>query len=113
MTDVRVELVYDDDCPNVDECREALRAALAEVGAPPIWKEWDRNAASTPGALRGFGSPTVLIDGQDICGDSGALSAEANSCRVYQDDCGCLCGAPSAALISNAIRKAEGKWINR
>ena len=110
MTDPGIELVYDDDCPNVDECREALRAALAEVGAPLTWKEWHRNADSTPRALRGFGSPTVLIDGHDICGDIGALTADADSCRVYQDECGCLCGAPSAKLIMSAIRKVESTW---
>ena len=113
MTDLRIELVYDDDCPNANECRQALRAALADVGAPPTWKEWNRNADSTPRVLRGFGSPTILIEGQDIFGDTGAPTLDANSCRVYQDESGCLCGAPAAKLIGSAIRRAEITWSNR
>jgi hypothetical protein len=64
MTDPGIALVYDDDCPNIDECREALRAALAEVGAPLTWKEWHRNADSTPsGSLLSVACqsrPTIL-----------------------------------------------------
>jgi mercuric ion transport protein len=99
-----VALVYDQNCPNVDECRTALRAALSAVGAPPVWNEWDRNSAATPAAYRGFGSPTVLVNGQDICGPGTALSAHGNSCRIYPGEAGrSRCGAPSVTTIVNAL----------
>ena len=52
MTDPRrvqptVALVYDETCPNVDECRTALRAALSAVGASPVWNEWDRGTGDS------------------------------------------------------------------
>ncbi len=105
----RIEMVYDRTCPNVEECRASLRAALIEIGAPPVWSEWDRNAEETPTALRGFGSPTVLIDGRDICGCSDGLGAVpiANSCRVYRDDRGALCGVPSVQLILAALTNGK------
>ena len=102
----RVELVFDATCPNVDEARAAIRAALIAVGAPVQWKEWERGAEATPAALRSFGSPTVLVNGADVSGGD-AANADANSCRVYVDECGCLCGAPSAEQIAAAISAAQ------
>lgn len=100
----RVELVLDPTCPNVDKARGAIRAALLAVGAPVEWKEWERGAEATPPALRAFGSPTVLVNGADVSGGGDAAAkADANSCRVYVDECGCLCGAPSAQQIIQAI----------
>lgn len=103
----RVELVYDAECPNVERARAALRAALLELGARPAWTEWDRDHADTPGELRRYGSPTVLVDGRDVgCAQNEDTRADASSCRVYLDECGCLRGAPPARLIVNAIRGA-------
>jgi len=106
-----VALVYDQDCPNVDECRTALRAALSAVGAPPVWNEWDRNSAATPPAYRGLGSPTVLVNGHDICGPGTALAPLGNSCRIYPGDAGrSLCGAPSVTTIVMALLAEQVAW---
>lgn len=108
MTETRIELVYDRDCPNVDRARGAIREALGTLGVPPVWHEWDRQAEQTPEALRHFGSPTVLVNGRDIgCDENGEPEPDANSCRVYVDETGCLCGAPSARLILAAINEAK------
>ncbi len=100
-----VELVYDQDCPNVNDCRAALRKALTEIGAASEWREWDRSSTATPTKYRGFGSPTVLINGRDICGPIGTQTSDGNSCRVYADEeRGCICGVPSVATIVNALQ---------
>jgi hypothetical protein len=105
---LRVELVYDRDCPNVGRARAMIRAALKEVGANAVWAEWDREDAATPSELRSYGSPSVLVNGKDVgCDENEAVRSAANSCRVYLDDCGCVCGAPSAGLIVRAIRRAQ------
>ena len=103
----RVELVFDPTCPNVDKARGAIRAALLAVGAPVEWKEWERGVESTPPALRMFGSPTVLVNGTDVSGGDETADADANSCRVYMDECGCVCGAPSAQQIASAITATQ------
>lgn len=104
----RIELVYDRDCPNVDRARGTIRAALEQVGSSATWVEWDRGDASTPAALRDYGSPTVLVNGRDVAsGENEDTRADANSCRVYMDECGCMYGAPSATLIADAIRGAR------
>lgn len=104
----RIELVYDPDCPNVDRARAAIRAALTAIDAPNAWREWDCSDASTPEALRVLGSPSVLVNGRDVaCGGGSMAQADANSCRIYRDDCGCICGAPSVDLILAAISRAS------
>jgi mercuric ion transport protein len=105
----RIELFYDPECPNVVLARSAIREALSILGAPEVWQEWDRGSIQTPGDRRQLGSPSVLVDGRDVGCDGGSLAnADANSCRVYVDGCGCICGAPSADLILAAIASADG-----
>ena len=100
----KIEMVYDPTCPNVDLARTAIRTALAAIGAPIAWREWDCTDPATPEALRVLGSPSVLVNGQDVgCGGGSMAQADANSCRIYRDDCGCICGAPSVELILKAI----------
>jgi hypothetical protein len=100
----RIELVYDSDCPNADRARDAIRTALRAVGAPEIWKEWNRGVPDTPQALRGFGSPTVLVDGRDVGGDGGrSTDADSSSCRIYVDEAGRISGLPSFQLILAAL----------
>lgn len=104
----RVELVYDRDCPNVGQARAMIRAALGEVGADTVWMEWDRDDDATPLELRRYGSPSVFVNGKDVgSGRNEAVQSDANSCRVYTDDCGCLCGAPPAGLIVRAIQGSQ------
>jgi hypothetical protein len=105
---LRVELVYDPDCPNVERARTAIRAALAKVGAPAVWREWDRGDPATLPVLRSLGSPSVLVNGLDVGADGGVVTeSSANSCRVYTDPHGRLCGAPTAEMILMTIAAAR------
>src|SRR5258708_27254383 len=65
---LRVEMVFDRTCPNVERARSMIRIALAQVGAAEAWKEWDRDDPATPADLVGFASPTVLVDRHDVLG---------------------------------------------
>jgi len=75
-----VEILYFPGCPNVPAARDQLRRALEEVGKPAEWSERDVTASETPPELRGYGSPTILVDGRDVTGDSASGAA---SCRLY------------------------------
>lgn len=99
-----IDLIYDSDCPNIERARSAIREALRSVEAAVNWKEWDRAHPDTPDEFLGFGSPTVLVDGRDIgCDETGGEVTGADSCRIYMDECGCMCGAPSSVLILAAL----------
>ena len=96
-----VELIYDSDCPNVAETRAELVCALAKLGLPARWREWERGDAESPGYVRRFGSPTVLVDGREVSG--AAPSDTASCCRLYADGAGGFRGSPSAELIAPAL----------
>ena len=61
-----VEFIYDPDCPNVAEARAQLLRAFSETGISPRWVEWNRDSAEAPANARGFGSPTLLVNGRDV-----------------------------------------------
>ena len=103
---VKVELIYDPDCPNVELARSRLREAFSTQGLVPEWVEWDRSAADTPSHARQYGSPTVLVDGRDVSGDG--RSADANCCRVYAGEGG-MEGAPSVRDISKALTSTKAR----
>jgi len=102
MDRLRIELVYEPTCPNVEQARDAIRKALAALGAPVARREWVRDDPATPPALRELASPTVVVNGQDVGGGGGSIAA--NACRIYADDCGCI-GAPSVELILRTVAR--------
>jgi mercuric ion transport protein len=105
--ELSIDLIYDRTCPNVDETRNRLRAALAETVGQRAWSEWDREDSETPDAFRGYGSPTVLINGLDVDrGKQKAAPADPDCCRLYEDGAGHLTGVPSVESISSLIREA-------
>lgn len=93
-----VELIHSPGCPNVSPAREQLRRALRAVGLPEEWTEHDLSASDAAPHARGFGSPTVLVDGRDV---SGGLPAEGATCRVYVGSE--LRGAPPMDAIVAAL----------
>jgi hypothetical protein len=99
-----VELLYDKDCPNVDAARANLGRALAMIGLPARWTEWETSSPSTPARLHGYGSPTVLVDGQDVEGTG--PPGHAASCRIY-NVAGRRSGVPAAELIARALVRAK------
>jgi hypothetical protein len=110
---LHVEMVFDPACPNLGRARTAIRTALAAVGAPVVWREWPRGDPATPPRLRALGSPSVLVNGRDVgCNTGSPANADANSCRIYIDERGCICGAPTPELILRAIAATrEGREI--
>jgi mercuric ion transport protein len=76
-----VELLFFPDCPNVPAARELLGRAMAQAGLRPVWAEHDVTNPEAPDYTRGFGSPTILVDGSDVTGS--APSTEGSSCRIY------------------------------
>ena len=107
-----VELIYDVDCPNVAEAREVLSQAFKLVGISPSWTEWDRKASGSPTYVRGYGSPTILMDGEDVA--DGEPIAKADCCRLYSGGEKRFRGAPTveqiaAALTKGGVERVEGR----
>lgn len=99
-----IDLVFFEGCPNVEAARAELQQALSAAGKATGWREWRSDDPEIPAYARGFGSPTILVDGRDVAGAEPGASATA--CRVYADLGGSLRGAPSADRIADALRGA-------
>ena len=101
---MRVQLLYFVDCPHVDATRRVLRSALEAAGVgDAVVEEFDVEAPSTPPEFRGWGSPTILVNGVDLTGERvpGGLS-----CRLYSASRSA--GVPSQTLIEERLRRAQG-----
>jgi hypothetical protein len=101
-----LELVYDADCPNVDDTRARIRAALHAAGLREHWKEWDCADPAAPTHVRAWGSPTVLVDGRDV---AGMLPAQAATCRLYINGQGRNQGVPPTEMIVAALTSATAQ----
>ena len=104
----RVDLVFDLDCPNVEEARALLQTALSRAGYLATWREWERDAAGTPPELRGLGSPTILVEGLDVSGPepTDRPSERANCCRVYENG-DRLRGVPALKAVESALARGR------
>jgi len=98
----KVELIYDMDCPNVEHARQALMAAFGEAKRDPSWVEWDRQSPESLAYVRGYGSPTILVDGRDVA--SADTGDGADCCRVYDWGVEGLKGVPAVQNIVAALR---------
>jgi len=111
-----VDLIYDKDCPNVAAARTELLRGFARTDVTARWREWDVSRADAPAHVRGYGSPTILVNGADVSG--GEPAGNDVCCRVYLGASGAARGVPQlddivAALSTVAEEKAgkaSGGW---
>jgi len=103
---MRITFLYFEDCPSHEAGLERLQQVMAEenVRAPIeiIKVETDEQAQH----LRFFGSPTILIDGQDIDPAPGD-AFPALTCRAYRLEDGRISPLPSPDMIRRALRARE------
>ncbi len=93
-----VDLVCSPDCPNVPLARANLLLAFARAGVKPRWSEHRIGDPDAPERTRGYGSPTILIDGRDVAGES--PSSEV-TCRLYSGGA----RTPTAEQIAQALQR--------
>ncbi len=95
-----IELIYDKHCPNVGLARTRLLKALSGMKLLPKWKEWESNDPDAPTYAKEYGSPTILINHQDVTEND---PGNGDSCRIYNDADGKIEGAPSIQAIAAAL----------
>jgi len=100
---MRIQLITFAGCPNASATRAALDQALAAAGIADRIEEINTSSPETPESLRSWGSPTVLVNGEDVGGQAAPIGP---SCRLYRDDDGKVQGSPPASLLSAAVLRA-------
>lgn len=102
-----VDLVYASGCPNISLARANLLLAFARAGVKPKWSEHRIGDPEAPEHTRGYGSPTILVEGRDVAGLPPPGDA---SCRVYEGASGSA-HAPSAEQIAAALTSSTSATI--
>lgn len=97
-----VHLLYFEGCPNVEQARQNLRAALSRAGRRPVWTEINVQSDKTPQKWRGFPSPTILVYGREIASGADA-AAGTGACRFG--------GAPSVEVILASLPGKARSWL--
>jgi mercuric ion transport protein len=98
---MKIQLIYSDDCPHVEAARAALLRSLVAEDLSVSFEELDVAAPGTPAHLREWGSPTILIDGVDVGGETAPTGP---CCRLYD---AARRGIPSDAMIVEALRRSK------
>lgn len=96
---MKIELVIDKDCPNVEDARKLLSNVLNNLNLPLDWYEWDRASDLAPAYVKKHGSPTFLINGKDVYKNI----SDENCCRLYPNKKGGLKGIPEYELLKISI----------
>ncbi len=95
-TVVVVQLLYFDGCPMTPKMRESLHTAAERMGPHVQVTEIDLESLPGDDLRRGYGSPTVLIFGEDLAGQPRPGATEL-SCRIYPS------GLPDSTEIERLI----------
>lgn len=99
MSEPKIQLLVFEGCPLAGAARAALEEALGIVGLTG-YEEVDILDSDTADELRGWGSPTILVDGQDA---TGGPKGDSVGCRVYSGPD----RVPDAKAIADHIRNAK------
>ena len=102
---VRIQLITFPGCPNTSAARALIERAVADAGVVAAIEEIDTTAPDTPVLLREWGSPTILLNGEDVGGEKGPTGP---GCRLYRDESGRMQRLPAPAILSAALRRAIG-----
>tara|TARA_R110002111_G_scaffold131697_1_gene196868 strand:- start:1193 stop:1582 length:390 start_codon:yes stop_codon:yes gene_type:complete len=79
-TNSSIELLYFDGCPNTPPFLESLSAATTKINTSFV--SVDLMALPESDIRRGYGSPTILVNGHDLF-DMPKPKSPTMSCRIY------------------------------
>ena len=101
---MKITFLYYEDCPSHDEALQRLQVVIAEERLLAELEVIKVETEEQAERYHFVGSPTILVDGQDIVPPP-AEAVPALTCRAYQLDNGRISPLPSAAMIRRALRK--------
>jgi hypothetical protein len=102
---MKVRLLYSEDCPSHDEALQRLQDALSQEGIQADVEVVRVDTFEEAEKEHFPGSPTITIDGNDICPIETPQYAPA--CRAYVLEDGRISPLPSVAMMRKAIRSAK------
>jgi len=102
---MHVELLWWDGCPSQPKALSDLRAAMVELGLDPEAVELRQIETDEDARRERFlGSPTIRIEGKDVCAAEG--EPYGLNCRVYHRRDGRISPTPDPADLRDALSAA-------
>jgi len=102
----KVELICEKTCPNINPARDLLSSELNECGLTSYWQEWEVNNPDAPDYVRGYGSPTILVNDKDVAGEQ--PSETSACCRIYAtSDANSNKGVPLLEAVIKSLKTLE------
>lgn len=99
---MKVQVLHIDECPSWEEAGARTRLALDGTGLADVPVEFIVIRTASDAASTAFaGSPTIVVDGEDLFPSDGGTTALA--CRVYVTEQG-LAGVPTRTQIERALQ---------
>jgi hypothetical protein len=98
----KISLLYSEDCPSHHEALSRLRKILHQEGITVEIETINVRTNEEAITLHFRGSPTILIDGQDI--DPSSTEGFGLACRAYRLEDGRISPLPSESMIRKALR---------
>lgn len=108
---LRVTFLYWEGCPSHEEALARLRQALHEEGVEASVEVVRVDTEEQAQLLRFVGSPTILVDGEDVAPAEGL--PYRLTCRAYVLEDGRVSPLPSVQQIRWALRRAAERTPNR
>ena len=106
MHAVDIELLWWEGCPSAERALAELRGAVSDVGLPEDDVRSREIKTDADARETGFlGSPTILIDGEDLVGASPDDAVGLN-CRVYRRRDGRISPTPDPDALRAALQRA-------
>lgn len=104
---LRVTFLYWEGCPSHEEALERLRQAIGQEGVQASVEVVRVDTEEEARRWKFVGSPTILVDGEDIAPHEG-LSYRL-TCRAYVLEDGRISPLPSPQQIRRALRRAADR----
>ncbi len=98
----KISFLYSDDCPSHPEALTRLRKIMDQEGITAEIEIINVRTNEEAVAYHFRGSPTILIDGQDI--DPSSVEGFGLACRAYRLEDGRISPLPSESMIRKALR---------
>ena len=104
---MQVDILYFDGCPNYPATTALVRDVVQMLGLEASIREVEVRDAAEATRLRFFGSPTVLVNGQDIDPAIRGRVDFSFSCRMYGRS-----GSPPRELVKQALLEGTPRIPN-
>ncbi|NOX62296.1 MAG: DUF2703 domain-containing protein [Chloroflexi bacterium] len=101
---MKIQFLYYEDCPSHEQALQRLQRVMAEEGVDEPIEVIKVETEEQARKWRFIGSPTILLNGEDIVPPPPAAQP-ALTCRVYQWPDGRISPLPSPDMIREALRQ--------